>query len=81
MCVCVYTHTHIYSIIYDGILFNYKKNEIIPVVAIWMGLDGSLDYNTNSSELSQTHIIMEYHLYVESNKNYTREIYKTETDS
>ena len=44
-----------------------KKNEIMPFAATWMDLDSII-----LSKVShiRTHII--YHLYVESNKNYTK---------
>ena len=39
-CVCmgIYTHTHIGIYIY-GILFNHKKNGILPFVAMWIDLE------------------------------------------
>ena len=39
-CVCmgIYTHTHIGTYIY-GILFNHKKNGMLPFVAMWIDLE------------------------------------------
>ena len=69
-----YTHTHTHT--QSGILFS-PKNEILPNEAIWMDLE-----IITVSEVSQRKTyIMWYHLYVESNKNDTKElVYKTETD-
>ena len=36
VCVCVYTHTNIYAYTHNGVLVNYKKNEILPYAATWM---------------------------------------------
>ena len=46
MCVCVC----VCVCVYDGILFSYKKNEILPFVATWMDLEGIM-----LSETRQTH--------------------------
>ena len=35
----IYTHTHTYTYTH-GILLGHKKNEILPLVAIWMDLEG-----------------------------------------
>ena len=64
--------------IYNGTLLSHKKLKIMLFVATWMELKIIM-----LSEASQrkTNIIC-YHLYVESNKNYTNElIYKTVIDS
>ena len=46
--MCVYKHTHLmgyYVCVYiyptsNRILFNHKKNEILPCVTTWMDLEG-----------------------------------------
>ena len=46
MCVCVYTNIHTHT--YNGILLIHKKNEILPFVATWIDLEGTM-----LSEMSQ----------------------------
>ena len=41
--VCTHTHTH------SGILLSQKKNEILKLATVWMGLEG-----TTLGEISQT---------------------------
>ena len=41
--VCTHTHTH------SGILLSQKKNEILKLATVWMGLVG-----TTLGEISQT---------------------------
>ena len=52
----------------NGILFSHKKNKIMPFAATWMNLEIII-----MSEVSQTEKA-KYHLYVESNKNDTKEL-------
>ena len=33
VCMHVHTHTH------NGILFNHRRNKILPFIATWMGLE------------------------------------------
>ena len=47
VCVCVSTHTHTHTHTHNGILL--KKNEIVPLAATWMDLEGIM-----LSEVSQT---------------------------
>ena len=61
--------------IYDEILLNRKKNEIMPFAATQMDVEIVI-----LSEVSQTKAdIIWYHLYMESWKSEL--IYKTKTDS
>ena len=63
--------------IYNRLLFNHRKDEIMLFAATWMDLDIII-----LSKASQTKKNIWYHLYVESKKKVTNElIYKTETDS
>ena len=48
--------------IYNGILFNHEKNEIMPFAATWMQLENII-LNKVKSERQIPHI---YHLYVQS---------------
>ena len=51
-----------YIYIYNGILLNHYKNEILPFVTTWMDLEGIM-----LSEISQTKTnTVLSHLYVES---------------
>ena len=70
ICICMWY-------IYNGILFSYEKNEIIPFAATWINLEIII-----LSEVSQRKTtIWWYHLYVKSKKNDANElIYKTEID-
>ena len=43
----VYTHTHTHT--HTRILLNHKKDEILPFVTTWMGLEGIM-----LNEISQT---------------------------
>ena len=47
-----------------------KYNEIIPFATTWMDLEIII-----LSEISQKDNIIQYHLYVESNKNDTNELF------
>ena len=68
-------HNYI-DIVWNGVLFNLKRNKIMLFAATWMDLEINI-----LSKVSQTNIIL-YHSYVEFLKNDTNElIYKTETDS
>ena len=63
---------HIYAMVYYSAI---KKNEIMPFAAPWMDL-----VHIEWSKSNRKTNIIWYHLYVESNKNYTKWlIYKTNT--
>ena len=55
---------------YNGILLSHKKNEIMSFAAIWMGLEIII-----LNEVSQTKVNLLYHLYMESNKNDTKNLF------
>ena len=64
---------YIYTLEYYSVM---KKNEVMPFSATWMDLQIII-----LSEVSQRKTNIIYHLYVESNKNDTKElIYKTKTN-
>ena len=37
MCVCVYIY--VYTLIHNGILFNFRKKKILPFAATWINLE------------------------------------------
>ena len=55
---------------YNGILLSHKKNEIMSYAATWMGLEIII-----LNEVSQTKVNLLYHLYMESNKNDTKNLF------
>ena len=62
----------------NEILLSHRKNEMRPLVAIWMDLEIILLSEVNQTEKEKFHVIS---LYVESKKNDTNElICKTGTD-
>ena len=62
--------------IYNGILLNHKKNEIMPYAATWMDIEIVI----LSLSKKKPNIIW-YHLYVEFKNNGTNKLtYKTEIE-
>ena len=57
-----------------------QKNKIVPLAATWMDLEIIILNEVSQTEKDKYHTVSQYHLYVESNKNVTKElIYKTQT--
>ena len=62
--------------IYNGILLNHKKNEIMPYAATWMDIEIVILSLSNKKPN-----IIWYHLYVEFKNNGTNKLtYKTEIE-
>ena len=58
MYVCVYTHTHTHTHTQSEILLSHKKkNEILPFVTIWMGLEDIMLSEINQTEKDKYHMI------------------------
>ena len=55
-----------------------KKNEIMPFATTWVDLEITILSKVSQTEKDKYNT---YHLYVESNENDTKLIYKTETNS
>ena len=51
-----HTHTHTHTHTHRGILFSYKRNEILPFVT-WMDLEGIMLSDIHQTEKSKYHII------------------------
>ena len=62
--VCVYIYISLY--IYNEILLNHKKNEILPFVATWIDLKGIMFSEINQHTKITTVCYHLYHLYVKS---------------
>ena len=58
---CPSTEEWIKKMWYNGMLLNYKKNEIMPFAATWIELEIII-----LSEISQTKTNICYHLHAES---------------
>ena len=53
-CVCVYTHTYIYSMEYYSAI---KKNEILPFATMWMDLEYVMLSEISQTEEDKYHMI------------------------
>ena len=52
---CTYTYNEIYT--HNKVLFNHKKNEILPMLTTWLGIEGIIP---NEISQKRTKIILSH---------------------